>query len=207
MRVRGRHQFTDPTPVSFRGGGTVVPARVASWEIECCAPPPTVGQTATWRLGFHPGGGEMDPLLDFEHDWIVTSWPVPSYPSALCLTDGLIQACWRQPPANQGLGRIRLRGQVFATKHGGDGWEMFPRTTTRVLRVQVVTTDVRWSTGQGGRGRRGVPVQGSTLLADVMQSPRQFPQEQLRDFIGDEPVAGGVLIDLATWPQAQPAEM
>ena len=46
-----------------------------------------------------------------------------------------------------------------------------------------------------------MPVKGGTLLADVTQSPRQFPQEQLRDrtgFFGDEAVSSGVLIDLAT---------
>lgn len=142
----------------------------------------------------------MDPLLDMDHEWTVTPFPMPGLPRALCLVDGLVRACWPQPADGVGPGRQWLRGQVFATRHGGDGWGAFPMTTTRVLRVRLVTTDVRWSTGDNGRGRRGVPVPRSTVLADVQQSPRHFIPAQLRDtgFLGDEPVASGVLIDLAT---------
>lgn len=187
--------------MSFRGALNAVPVSVACWEIECCAPPPTVGLTATWRIGFDSQGDWMDPLLDFDHEWSVAPFPLPGFPRALCLSDGLVQACWRQPPEVLLSGRQWLRGQLFGTKHGGDGWSEFPRTTSRVIRVQVATNDLRWSAGPNGRGRRGIPVPRSTLLTDVQQSPRRFSPALLRDntdFIGDEPVVNGVLIDLAT---------
>ncbi|MET0864091.1 MAG: DUF6578 domain-containing protein [Nakamurella sp.] len=180
---------------------------MAAWEIECCAPVPTVGELATWRLGFVTEGEWLDPLLDFEHDWMVSASPTASFPNALCLTDGIVRACWFQRSGTEGhraleSGPVRLRGQLFASRHGGSGWDEFPATTTRVLRVQLVTNDARWPAG-GNSGQRGVLVPHSTVLTDVQQSPKWFPSAwpaNVRGIVGDIPMCNGVLLDLATQP-------
>ncbi len=42
------HRFTEPTPVASTVD--IVTLFIPPWEIECCAPPPQVGEPSTWQL-------------------------------------------------------------------------------------------------------------------------------------------------------------
>ena len=46
-----RHRFTEPTPVDSTV--EIVTVFIPCWEIECCAPPPRVGECSTWQLLDH----------------------------------------------------------------------------------------------------------------------------------------------------------
>ena len=190
-RAYGRHLFTAPTPVAGRSG-PVVSVMIPGWEIECCAPPPTVGEvTGFWRLGFVDGAKSPEPALDHEHEWSSSPWPEPTSRSACCLTDGAIRVYLPSPesPAAQ---RICLRGHISGTKHGGSGWDGFPSTTGLVTRVQLVTSD--FACDERTRYYNMIP--GTTTLADVTRSPTRFPANFIRDEFGRRTNTHGVLIDL-----------
>ncbi|WP_425569750.1 DUF6578 domain-containing protein [Rhodococcus olei] len=52
-----RHRFTEPTPVD--SAVEIVTIRIASWEIECCALPPQVGELSTWQLTAEVHDGQV----------------------------------------------------------------------------------------------------------------------------------------------------
>jgi Family of unknown function (DUF6578) len=190
-RVTRRHRFTEPTPVSGRSG-PVVSVLVSGWEIECCAPQPTVGEMGQWRLSFIPAEKSRDPALDGEHEWLSAPWPDPVSPSASCLSDGSIRVHWGSPTATSIPQRIRLRGHVFGTKHGGTEWDDFPSTTALVTRVQLVTSEF----AKQEQNSYFSVVRGTTTLVDVDRSPKWFPGMLIPDEFGRRISTHGVLIDL-----------
>jgi hypothetical protein len=63
------HRFTGPTPTSL-AGRHLVEVFVADWEVECCAPPPVVGESTTWTLGFSATTDECPSCgLDRDRTW------------------------------------------------------------------------------------------------------------------------------------------
>ncbi|EME19527.1 DUF6578 domain-containing protein [Rhodococcus triatomae] len=52
-----QHRFTEPTPIASTV--EIITIRIASWEIECCAPPPQVGESSTWQLDAEIRGGQL----------------------------------------------------------------------------------------------------------------------------------------------------
>ena len=100
---------------------------VAGWEIECCAPQPAVGEIGRWRLDFVPAPEGGDSAQDDEHEWLAAPWPDAGSQSATCLSDGPMKMHWRHSAESPTPQRIRLRGRIFGTKHGGTDWDGFPR--------------------------------------------------------------------------------
>lgn len=146
---------------------------VASWEIECCAPPPVVGEPMTWRLGFATEDGDATPT----HERI---WSVARHETWTALSDGPIVACWigtdgSPPPA----GIHRLRGALFGTRHGGSCPDDVPETTGTVQRVRLASEVFRLDAGRTLR-----PIPGTLELADCRSSPRWFDS-------GEHPIEPG----------------
>ncbi|OLT15823.1 hypothetical protein BJF78_15715 [Pseudonocardia sp. CNS-139] len=171
-------RFTEPT---------VVEVFVASWEIECCAPPPAVGEPTTWTLGFQPGHGEYaDPDLDRERDWLVE--PRDGWTA---VTDGPLVAWWNDHAGPvPAPGRHRLRGLLVGSAHGL-GPQDVPATTGTVRRVRLVSQVYR-----PGRDGTLLPVRGTVSMADRERSPRWFRIDRI-DSGTDVPQQTGVLLDVA----------
>ncbi len=171
------HEYTEPTPTG-PDGRTVVEVFVSGWEIECCAPPPVVGGTGTWRLDFI-GAGDGD--LDRDHTLLVARLPDRTE-----LSDGPVTALWADhngPPPEPG--RRTVRGFYYGNAHGPAHPDA-PVTTGVVLRVRLVRQDYALVAP-----RSLAPVPGTLTLTDVRRSPRRF---------AGGPGAGvhetGVLLDL-----------
>ena len=170
-----------------------ITVRIAAWEIECCAPPPRVGESAEWRLYFTAAGPEHD--LNFTTDWTASPFIArPSERDGVNLRCGQITAFWGDPPGPID-GPQRLTGQIHGTWHGGAVPDLYPVSTALVRRVRVIRHLVR----QEGRVIR--PVIGSLKLTDVQMSPKRFNRGRGRGrgtAVGEPPWSeDGVLIDLA----------
>lgn len=162
---------------------STVTIHIASWEIECCAPPPAVGHSTSWRLTFAPDpGGEPWPGRD-EH--------AVRAAGAVVIVDDVVPAHWRGNLHGPAPASTRLWGGLHGTAHGGVVPDDVPLVTGRVERVRVVrcryaTTDV------DGRSRLEA-VRGSTTVTDVRESPRWFTWPSAGS---DEPGETGVLVDV-----------
>ena len=176
----------------MKAPNSVVLVQIDAWEIECCAPPPAVGELTEWRLYFMAAG--PDPALNFTADWTASPWP-PDAPDQLgiVLRCGQLTVLWADPPEPI-TGLQRLTGQVYGTRHGGTDTDLFPMTAAVVRRVRVVRHMVQ------DVDRVISPVPGSLTLADVPVSPRWFHRG--RKGATGEPTwsQDGVLLDLAMNP-------
>lgn len=162
---------------------------VASWEFECCVPPPVVGEESTWTLQFVAAGSDPSEI-DTERDWYVERRG-----DTTCVVDGPVVAYWSDhpgaPPAPR-PGRALLRGHLYGNAHGPqpDG---IPETTAVVERIRVASEAFVL---QEDRELRRVP--GTLSLVDVRHGPQRFS-------FGDRPYTDrvaqveetGVLLDLA----------
>lgn len=162
-RIMHMHRFTDPTPASFTAR-TRIDLAIAGWEIECCAPPPVVGQDTTWALKFCPPNSTSSDIPAWmpERDWELTELagvgPVVS--------DGVITASWVGEDPVPPLGRVRTGGCLWGTVHTASA--TLPRYTGRVQQIRVVSH--RYISDE--HGFRAVP--GTLTLTDVTESPRWF---------------------------------
>lgn len=153
---------------------------ITAWEIECCAPPPVVGELTSWRLIFQPVALPDPQSLDrvpgavSTLQWLVEPWSVDGDRRALyrngaaayyhqSTAAGAADAMTAPPP-----GRHRLRGELFGSRHGGGDDDLFPVVSARVSRIQLISCELRQ------QGRSATPVPGSTTLTDVRQSPKWF---------------------------------
>lgn len=153
---------------------------IASWEIECCAPPPIVGQMTSWSLQLFPLVGSDShwlPPAVTALEWQVEAWPDPDGPHRLLSRGGIIAllaADQSSPPTSElpEPGHRRVRGVLQAGKHGGRGevWDTFPCSTALVGSVRIITvTD--WDTDASGTRS---PADGAYELTSVRKSPVHF---------------------------------
>lgn len=156
-----------------------LPVFIPSWEIECCAPPPVVGESTRWSLIFEtvatPDRQSLDrvPGSVTELQWQVESWSPDDDIRALYRNG--FAAYYRptddvsvDPLTALPLGRHLVRGTVSGTKHGGFVNDSFPTVSATVNRIQVVSGEFRL------HDREATPISGSTGLKDVQQSPKWF---------------------------------
>jgi hypothetical protein len=153
-----------------------LPVVVSAWEIECCAPPPVVGERTSWRLALEPVAtpdpqssdrvpGSVTRLL-----WQVELWPVAGEGRAL-YRNGVAAYYYKpnDPKAAQlPLGRHMVQGVLLGTRHGGTIHDLFPTVSAAVRRIQVISCEFRQ------QERTATPIAGSTRLVDVQQSPKWF---------------------------------
>lgn len=171
-----------------------LPVVISSWEIECCAPPPVVGEFTTWRLIFEPVA-TPDPRSWDRVPGSVSAlqWQVEPWSTDGESTDGDRRALYRNGVAAfyrpldstadltnaPLLGRHLLRGEVSGTKHGGFVDDGFPTVTARVSRIQVISVEFRV------HGQNLTQAPGSTRLTEVQQSPKWFTHRPSRLAIDD----------------------
>ena len=162
---------------------------IPSWEIECCAPPTTVGESTSWRLAFEPVSaadpesvgrvpGSVTGQLWQVEPWRPAATGSPSSPAtpACALYRNSLAAYFYQStlaasPAPMGappLGRHLLHGMLFGTRHGGSEYDLFPMVSATVTRIQVISWELRQD------DQVATPIPGSTRLVDVRQSPKWF---------------------------------
>jgi hypothetical protein len=182
------HRFTEPTPTSL-AGRHLVEVFVAGWEVECCAPPPVVGESTTWTLGFSATTDEC-PSCGLDRD---RTWQVVRHETWTAVADGPVVACWNdrcgRPP---GPGRHALRGYLVGSVHGL-GPDDVPPTTGTVQRVRLATEVFRLDDERTLR-----PVAGTLELVDVARSPRSFSTGDRRIEPGvDLPMQTGVLVEVS----------
>lgn len=103
------HRFTDPSPASFAGRARV-DLVISSWEIECCAPPPVVGQDTTWALQFASASANNSGLPAWvpEREWEIADLPGVGP----VVSDGVITAEWAAEEPPPPAGRTRLAGSL-----------------------------------------------------------------------------------------------
>jgi hypothetical protein len=179
------HRFTGPTPTSL-GRGVHIEVFVSSWEIECCAPAPVVGESASWVLTFI-GPSDVWPELDRDRPW-----QVEHRDGATWLSDGPVSARWNEysgPPPQPG--HTRVRGSLAGGIH-----EEGPRTTGTVQRVRFATCTYR-----PVEPRRLEPVPGTLAFTDVPEADRSLFFDFDRDARpkgqeADRPMSVGVLLDM-----------
>lgn len=155
------HRFVEPA------GREIVEVLVSDWEIECCAPPPVVGETTSWMLQYVACRGAVDPLLDHELTWSVSRWA--GAPAVTRLDRGAVTAYWSDDEHRPPPGEVLLRGRTYGTVHGGISPDGFPQLEGRVERVRVLSQEYR---EVAERRWEGVP--GSVTAVDVRESPRWF---------------------------------
>jgi len=141
-----------------------LPVVVSAWEIECCAPPPVVGERTSWRLALEPVAkpdlesldrvpGPVTRLL-----WQVAPWPVGGDGRALYRNGAA--AYWYEPNDPKAgqlpLGRQMVRGVLFGTRHSGFVHDLFPTVSATVSRIQVISCEFRQ------QERAATPIPGST---------------------------------------------
>lgn len=158
-----------------------LPVVIPAWEIECCAPLPVVGETASWRLAFESvattDGEPADrvPGSIRRQMWQVEAWPAGDGDRRALYRNGV--AAYFYPPPSPGsaqamtappLGRQLLRGVLFGTRHGGSDYDLLPMVSAMVTRVQVISCEMLQQDGVAA------PVPGSNRLVDVRQSPKWF---------------------------------
>lgn len=142
-----------------------LPVRLASWEIECCADPPSVGSAVAWQLVFTEaedaqGGHDVlrstftaQPCEDGDTS---VGWPVRLSTAGLTMY-------WDAPRAIAGM--LSISGHVRADFHG-DVPDGFPATVGTVCSVEI---EYR---------QDGENAVRSPLFRPVHSSPKWFSREQ-----------------------------
>ena len=183
-----KHSFTEPLSPS-NGRELVIQLHVDSWEIECCAPPPAVGERSSWTLGFLSAAGEW-PRPEFEQE---STWDVEQRDGATVLVRGPVLAEWRDREGAPPPGRATLRGWLTGTVHGTGTDRLAPVTGT-VRRLRVVRETYELDPDQTLR-----PLPDTTTLIGVERSPSWFSSEEdLPTAVGERAaMETGLLIDLA----------
>ena len=150
---------------------------VAAWEIECCAPPPVVGEPTEWRLQFNlidePAKYWL-PSAVTNLTWSVEPWPDPDGPHRRLTRGGIIALLAADdggPPLPE-PGRHLLCGTLSGTRHGGGDEDGFSMTTAVVERLDVISARYV-NDGDGYRG----PQAGSGRLEPTARSPRWFARD------------------------------
>jgi uncharacterized protein DUF6578 len=159
---------------------------VDSWEIECCAPTPTVGEPTSWVLTFL---GPSATWRELDRD---RAWRAERREGVTWLTDGPVTARWYErngPPPEPGP--TMVRGSLIGTVH-----EEGPRVTGTIQRIRFATANYRLV-----EPRRLEPVPGTLALTDVAEAPRSlfftFDSEGRPNAQGaDQPKSVGVLLDM-----------
>ena len=169
-----------------------LPVFVASWQIECCADPVSVGDQVDWGLVFvertEPEAARAETLVEL--DLHAEPWPggtecLGKY--AVTLRTGALTMYWDAP---RDVTRVkRLRGEVHEDHHG-DFPPGHPTSRGLVRRIRVEERDYE----KDPETQDSVLILKPTRYRDVTTSPKWF-----RDSDSDQRVRWaetGILVDL-----------
>lgn len=173
-----------------------LPVIIPAMEIECCSPPPTVGETTTWRLSFDPvampdpEAADRVPGSVCEQLWQIGAWPADDdrralFRNGVTAYDQTADSGRAQPTATPLPGQHLLRGVLFGTRHGGSDYDLLPTVSATVTRIQVISWEMRQ------QERVAAPVPGTTRLVDVQRSPKWFSRHPPGPVTSVPTAAGG----------------
>jgi len=181
----------------------VAPVSLSAWQIECCVPPPGVGDDVAWPLSWvstGPHGADddgLDHLGAHRRMWILRRRD-----DDVLLVDGaLVAGCSAAGLAHK-TGPVALTGALVAVLHGGGHPPELPTVHGWVRRVWVTSQlFVPRDSLSGPRWGCWAPVAGTGAARKVAHSPHRFAGGLARA----KPDAArraetGVLIDLAVDP-------
>ncbi|MGH3501732.1 MAG: DUF6578 domain-containing protein [Nocardioidaceae bacterium] len=164
---------------------TTVRVSYASWEIECCQPPPGVEDVVEWALLWHGGA---DEAASAALPWQATPWTLPDGEGGrgLVLRLGGVTAWYDAATVLEvpDPGWLSVEGHVGVP-------EPVPSTRGVVRRVRVVR-----QTYQQIDSRTWAAVSGRYVLRDVQRSPRWFACDLPSTVHGESVQDDGLLIDL-----------
>lgn len=157
---------------------------ISSWEIECCAPPPAVGEMTSWSLQLFPtveSEPHWLPPANTSLEWQVEAWPNLDGPHRMLSRGGIVALLAAEQPDTPWVrrpfqlpdpGRRRVQGVLQAGRHGGRGqvWAAFPSTTALVGSVRVITV-TGWEPDENGNR---CPAPGAYFLTSCARSPVSF---------------------------------
>ncbi len=179
-------------PARWGRSGRLASVEISQWEIECCVPPPEVGDRVAWPLTFHSNEAEPD---GFDRPAPSSGWwrVERRADGATFLVDGPLVAYWseyRCPPPAPGV--VEATGTLFASMHEGSGHSGLPPVAAHVRRL--------WITSQlyaraDAVHRSWNPVAGTLELRQVRSSPRWFDSGPL-DSERPERFETGLLVEL-----------
>lgn len=188
-----------------RGSNPVLaPVSLAGWQIECCVPPPGVGDTVAWALLWvltGPDGADADGLDHVgAHRRL---WDTRRRDGGVLLDDdGLVAACPSAGPALPVRGPVALTGELVAALHRDGHWPRLPTTYGRVRQVWVTSQlFVPHDSDPGPPWGTWAPVPGSGAARKVAHSPHRFAGGLARARpTTPRRAETGLLIDLALDP-------
>lgn len=143
---------------------------VRDWVIECCLPPPAVGQEVAWGLQLHEGAGGSAQELR------ATATTLPAWPGLACgrtpvrlEVEGAVLYTERPAPVD---GDVLVTGTIRVAQHGEAPEDLPPvRGRVRRLRLAHVLHE------QVPPGVWQVVQPYDVRYEDVQEAPRWFPAQ------------------------------
>lgn len=171
---------------------------LAGWHVECCEPPPAVGDDVAWRLLWVP---DLAAPGATRIDWDTQETVTPDHDywgeGAVLGAGGLRAFCSGDPRAP-----VPTSGALVVELHGPTPGRLRP-TAGRVAAIAVVERAFRAARGQDPGGRSGWirrPVPGDFALRPVTRCPSTFREVDGGAQDGEDPAPSrtedGVLVRL-----------
>jgi hypothetical protein len=178
----------------------VAPVSLAAWQIECCVPPPGVGDEVAWPLSWVPTGADGADRDGFDHVGAHRrTWIAQRRDGGVLLVDPALVAGCSAGSVAQEIGPAGLSGALVAVLHSDGHPVQLPPVHGWVRRVWVTSQlFVPHDCAHGPPGDCWAPAPGSGAARQVALSPCRFAGGLARAR-PDTPrrAETGVLIDLA----------
>lgn len=184
------------------GGRTPVlaPVSLAAWQIECCVPPPGVGDEVAWPLSWVPTGPDGADRAGFDHVGAHRRrWIARRRDEGVLLVDAALVAGCSAAGAAYEASPVALTGALVAVLHRDGHPAQLPPVHGWVRRIWVTSQlFVPHDSARDPRGSCWAPAPGSGAARQVARSPCRFAGGLARA----RPDAArraetGVLVDLA----------
>jgi hypothetical protein len=145
---------------------------VESWQIECCWPPPAVGESRVWNLGLDVGQAGVDGVRVWDGIVEASTAADPGGPPAVFRFEDFDVSWWDR---SGHAGPTSVSGRLFHDVHTDIGDVVAPSTGT-VLGVRVEQREFAVRSDPGG-GVSWTPTDEPAGYRPVQVSPKWFAGE------------------------------
>jgi len=185
----------------WEGGPVRISVFVESWQIECCWPPPAVGESRAWSLGLGVGQAGVDGVRVWDGIVEALAAADPGEPSAVFRLEEFDVLWWDRSGY---AGPTRVSGRLFHDGHSHVGDVVAPSMGT-VLGVRVEQREFVVRSDPVGGGS-WTPTDEPAGYRPVQVSPKWFTGER-ETGVTFRRVETGVLVDveLTTGGRRRPA--